>query len=86
MSKLTEAQRRDRIFSWADWERDVLESADENGVVHPLATIPHLAGIGRLQGMIIDGRLARRDGREGGPYVVTEAGRTLLSTTKDEGR
>lgn len=51
-----------------------LQSADEDSAVHP-PPFSWWHGTSTLQGMIIKGWLCRREGRGGGSYVITDAGR-----------
>lgn len=71
------------LVTWEEWERDVLASANEDGVVVAWETRPYLDGLQRLISMQLRGLVTRRDGLQGGPWIVTEAGRRALKGGED---
>ena len=71
--------------TWAEWELDVLASADEAGCVAAWQTMPWFSGMSHLMGLQLRGLLRRRDGPHGGPWVITPAGRAFLAESASSG-
>ena len=65
--------------TWVEWDLTALRSANEDGVCGPFwQTASYFDGMSRLIGLQFRGLMRRRDGRDGGPWMITEAGRAFL--------
>ena len=60
---------------------DALKSADEDGVLLPAG---NMAAMSMYMGMFIVGWAHWRDGRKGGPIIITESGRKIAALQPKE--